>query len=153
MKVVFLDFNGIVDTYEDLDEINVDNLNRLIELCDLTGSRVVYSSSNRNSKFGRELVLKMMEMGLDIIGFTPKLEGKSNRELEIQTYLEEHPEIENYCILDDDYEMPSMEDRLVKLPVQSPGSMGFTEEYFNKAIKVLGIREDKKMGGMKNESI
>ena len=50
MKVIFLDFNGIVDTYEDLDVINMDNLNRLKKLCNETGSSIVYTSSNRFSK-------------------------------------------------------------------------------------------------------
>jgi nucleoside-diphosphate-sugar epimerase len=148
MKVIFLDFNGIVDTYEEMDEINLDNLNRLIELCRLTDSKVVYSSSNRLSRFGRELVLKMIEQGLDIIGVTPKLDG--NREEEIQTYLREHNEIINYCILDDDFDMPSMDEHLVKLPLQGPGSLGFTEEYFYKALKVLGLSEKKDLGGMSN---
>lgn len=29
MKVIFLDFNGVLDTYERMDEINFDNLERL----------------------------------------------------------------------------------------------------------------------------
>ena len=148
MKVIFLDFNGIVDTYEEMDEINIDNLNRLIELCRLTDSKVIYSSSNRMSRFGRELVIRMSEEGLDIIDVLPKIDG--NREEEIQSYLREHEEISNYCILDDDFDMPSMEDKLVKLPLQGPGSLGFTEEYFYKALRVLGLSEKKNMGGMSN---
>lgn len=151
MKVIFLDFNGIVDTYKEMDEINFDNLNRLIELCRLTDSKVVYSSSNRMSRFGKELVLTMIENGLDIIDVIPKLDG--NREAEIQAYLREHSDISNYCILDDDFDMPSMEGHLVKLPLQGPGSLGFTEEYFYKALKVLGLSEKKDLGGMSNGKI
>ena len=106
MKVIFLDFNGIVDTYEDMDEINLGNLDRLKKLCELCNASVVYSSSNRYSRFGKELVSKMMELGLDIVGVTPKL---GSREEEIRAYLEEHPEIDNYCVLDDDYDMDDSE--------------------------------------------
>ena len=139
MKVIFLDFNGIVDTYEDMDEINLDNLERLKKLCTLCNANVVYSSSNRYSRFGRELISKMMELGLNIIGVTPKL---NSREEEIRKYLEEHPEIDNYVILDDDYDM-DFGNRMIKLPMQGPGSLGFTEEYYDKAVNVLGIVKDK----------
>ena len=139
MKVIFLDFNGIVDTYEDMDEINLDNLERLKKLCTLCNASVVYSSSNRYSRFGRELISKMMELGLNIIGVTPKL---NSREEEIRKYLEEHPEIDNYVILDDDYDM-DFGNRMIKLPMQGPGSLGFTEEYYDKAVNVLGIVKDK----------
>ena len=35
MKVVFLDFNGILDTYENFDVIDPDNLNRLKRKLDI----------------------------------------------------------------------------------------------------------------------
>ena len=86
MKVVFLDFNGIVDTYEDIIQITQKRLKKLL--------------------------------------------------------LEEHPEIDNYVILDDDYDM-DFGNRMIKLPMQGPGSLGFTEEYYDEAVKVLGIVKDK----------
>lgn len=140
MKVIFLDFNGIVDTYAEMDEINLGNLERLKKLCELCNASVVYSSSNRYSAFGKELISKMMELGLNIIGVTPKL---NSREEEISKYLEEHPEVDNYCVLDDDYDMKVFGNRMIKLPMQAPGSMGFTEEYYDIAIDVLGVVKDK----------
>ena len=145
MKVIFLDFNGIVDTYEDLDVINIDNLNRLKKLCNETGSSIVYTSSNRFSKFGRGLMGDMISNGLDIIDITPKMENI--REEEIKMYLSCNPEIENYCILDDDFDMPSMKEHLVKLPVQGPGSLGFTEEYYEQALRILGKKKELGTGG------
>ena len=54
-------------------------------------------------------------------------------------YLNSHPEVSNYCILDDDYDMERLKDHLVKLPMQmSDGQMGFTQEYLDKAIGILG---------------
>ena len=44
MKVIFLDFNGVLDTYDNMDEINPDNLNRLKHIVDETNSKIVISS-------------------------------------------------------------------------------------------------------------
>lgn len=142
MKVIFLDFNGILDTWENMDEINEDNLNRLKRLVNETGANVVYSSSNRYSRFGKEIMLNLISNGINIIGVTPKL---GERELEIKSYLETHEEIDNYCILDDDYDMNSMKEHMVKLPLQSEGSLGFTEEYYNEALNILGIKKIRSM--------
>ena len=38
MNVIFLDFNGVLDTYENIDEINIDNLKRLKNIVDETES-------------------------------------------------------------------------------------------------------------------
>ena len=46
MKVVFLDFNGVLDTYENMDVVDPDNLNRLKKIIDETGSKVVLTTSN-----------------------------------------------------------------------------------------------------------
>lgn len=144
MKIIFLDFNGILDTWENMDEINENNFNRLKKLIEETGANVVYSSSNRYSRFGKQIMLDLISRGINVIGVTPKL---GERELEIKSYLEAHPDIENYCILDDDYDMESMKDHLVKLPLQSEGSLGFTEEYYNQALNILGMKKDKEYVG------
>ena len=149
MKVIFLDFNGILDTYENLDVIDEGNINRVKKLCDMTGSSVVFSSSGRFSVFGRGIMQQIIDYGIDIIGVTPKINNR--REEEIKAYLEEHPEIDNYCILDDDFDMPSMKEHLVKLPEQTKGSLGFTENYYQQALAILGLNkvigeESKKYG-------
>jgi hypothetical protein len=87
----------------------------------------------------------MISRGLDIIDVTPKIDNK--REEEIKMYLSCNTEIDNYCILDDDFDMPSMEGHLVKLPVQAPGSLGFTEEYYEQALGILGINKEFANGG------
>ena len=70
-----------------------------------------------------------------IIGITPKC---NSRVYEIMTYLREHPEIENYCILDDDYDMEELKDNLVKLPPQiEEGQKGLEDIHVDKAIKIL----------------
>ena len=47
-------------------------------------------------------------------------------------------EIENFCILDDDYYMESFKDNLVKLPCQIEiGQKGLDDYYMNLAIQIL----------------
>ena len=45
MNVIFLDFNGVLDTYENMDEINEGNLQRLKHIVDETNAKIVISSS------------------------------------------------------------------------------------------------------------
>lgn len=144
MNVVFLDFNGVLDTNENMDVIDNDNLSRLKTLVDMFDAKVVISSSlknpfyynGRHSRMFQSILNALLEAGIDVIGITPLA---SSREEEIKIYLDSHPEIENYCILDDDYEMESLKEHLVKLPSQmETGQNGFTQEYLDEAINVLG---------------
>lgn len=144
MNVIFLDFNGVLDTNLNMDVIDQGNLNRLKKLVDMFDAKVVISSSLKNpfyyngkhSRLFQGILAALLESGIDVIGITPK--GNS-REEEILMYLNSHPEISNYCILDDDYDMEKLKEHLVKLPMQmSEGQMGFTQEYLDKAIGILG---------------
>ena len=144
MNVIFLDFNGILDTNDNMDVIDEGNLNRLKVLVDMFNAKVVISSSLKNSyyytgrysKLLQSIIDILLEAGIDVIGITPKCES---REEEIIMYLNNHPEISNYCILDDDYDMDELKEHLVKLPMQmEEGQMGFTQEYLDKAIGILG---------------
>ena len=144
MNVIFLDFNGILDTNDNMDVIDEGNLNRLKVLVDMFNAKVVISSSLKNSyyytgrysKLLQSIIDRLLEAGIDVIGITPKCES---REEEIIMYLNNHPEISNYCILDDDYDMDELKEHLVKLPMQmEEGQMGFTQEYLDKAIGILG---------------
>lgn len=143
MNVIFLDFNGVLDTRENMDEINKENLQRLKHIVEETNAKIVISSSLKNSyyytgHFSQHLqdIMKEIEsVGIEIIGITPKAK---NREEEIKLYLNEHPEVDNYCILDDDYEMEELNENLVKLPSQiEEGQKGLEEVYMYKAIDIL----------------
>jgi len=142
MNIIFLDFNGVLDTYENIDEINIDNLKRLKYIVDETESKVVISSSLKNSYyytghysvFLQKIVNEIENIGIEVIDITPKA---NTREEEIKLYLNLHPEVSNYCILDDDYEMESLKDNHVKLPLQGKGSEGLNDIHMNKAIKIL----------------
>ena len=143
MKVIFLDFNGVLDTNEEMDVINIDNLYRLKRIVDETGSVVVISSSLKDyyyytgkySKMLEYLISTLESVGIDVIGLTPKLR---TREEEINSYLMNHLDIDGYVILDDDYEMESLSDHLVKLDNQIiPGQVGLEDKHVDKAISIL----------------
>lgn len=143
MKIIFLDFNGVLDTYENMDKIDPDNLKRLKHIIDETNSKVVISSSLKKSYFYTghlskrlENIIKILEnTGIEVIDITP---NSDTRENEIKLYLEQHPEIENYCIIDDDYEMEQLKNHLIKLPSQMQvGQTGLDDYHMNMAIKIL----------------
>jgi len=143
LKVIFLDFNGVLDTHENMDVINEDNLLRLKNIVCQTDSSVVISSSLKSSFYrtGKlspkliELINELETNNIKVIGFTP---NKKTREEEIMSYLNRHKEITNYCILDDDYEMESLKHNLVKLPSQmNENQVGLDDESMNLAIKIL----------------
>ena len=119
MKVIFLDFNGVLDTYDNMDEINPTNLQRLKTIVDETGAQIVISSSLKNSYYYtgtlsrklKDIIRQLEEVGIEVIDITPHAK---TREEEIKMYLDMHPEIGNFCIIDDDYEMESLKENLVK---------------------------------------
>ena len=101
MKVIFLDFDGVINNYNNFDNaIDYKCLSILKKIIVLTGAKVVITSSNK------EYLKPLLENGIDIYDMTPLVE--ENREKEILAYLEQHKEIEEYLILDDDYCMSSL---------------------------------------------
>ena len=142
MKVIFLDFNGVLDTYENMCEVDAENLNILKEVIDETGAKVVISSSIKNTYFYAGHHNKVMEYLIDVLtknnieiyGLTPWLK---NREKEIQNYLKNNPDISEYCIIDDDFYFESMKEHMVKLKHQLLGGNGLKEIDKSQIIKIL----------------
>ena len=155
MKIIFLDFNGILDTNENMNIINNDNLSRLKRIVESTGAKVVISSSIKTGYvlYGRmnillkELINRLFDEDIEVVGYTKVL---GNREEEIIEYLGSHPEIDDYVILDDDYEMPKLNEHLVKLPMQgSEGQQGLRDSDVEKAMNILGISKECKLPTLK----
>ena len=132
MKVIFLDFNGVLDTAEKMDIIDMDNLMILGELVDRMDAKIVISSSIKNAyyyagkynKVMNYLLETLINYGIEIYGITP---WREMRETEIQEYLLEHKEIEDYLIIDDDYFFESMKEHMVKLKPQELGGNGLKD--------------------------
>ena len=144
MKVVFLDFNGVLDTYDNFDVIDLKNLYILVDAIKLTDSKVVITSSNKDSfyrtgkhnKIMQNLINELHSHNVEVLGYTKKL---NTREEEIMEYLYYHPEITHYCILDDDYFFESMADHQIKLTSQMDGGNGLQETTINEIVRKLNI--------------
>ena len=153
MKVVFLDYNYVLDTSVNIDEVDYLNLQRLKRIIKETGEKIVLTSSIKNSYcitgncitgiYNRQFLKlkdRLISEGLEILDITKHLE---TRKLEVLDYLKTHNNIKNYCIIDDDYKMDSLKDHLVKLPNQmEEGQMGLDDYHTDMAIKILK-RNDK----------
>ena len=79
--------------------------------------------------------------GIDVIDITPLADTREN---EIRMYLETHPDIDSFCILDDDYYMESFKDNLIKLVYQNDKGNGLTDQDVLKAINILNGYQKKK---------
>lgn len=148
MNVVFLDFNGVLDTHQEMDTIDKENLEILKEIVQTMKAKIVISSSIKNTYYFaghhnrvmKYLINTLREAGLEVYGFTPK--GNS-REEEITSYLNRHQEITDYCILEDDDELLSLQPHVMKLPSQMRGGNGLKEKR-NEIMKILKKGGEKK---------
>ena len=92
------------------------------QLIAMTGAKVVISSSWRHGQTVEGMRLLLAHHGLDaesVIGMTPTTvllpDGKiAERGHEIQAWLDAHPDVESFVILDDDRDMAHLSDRHVK---------------------------------------
>lgn len=111
MDVIFLDFDGVLNSRcfraarsGMIDEKHMTFLYRIVEA---TGARVVLSTSWRihwdaspenRSETGREIDQLFEKYGIEIIG---KIPDGLDRAQEIRHWLDDHPDVERYVILDD----------------------------------------------------
>ncbi len=149
MKVIFLDLDGVVNDADPhgllIKEEYVEELKKLIAA---TNAKVVVTSRQRDNaliKNSSDLegsycynhyIKPLLEMGVEVYGYTPRIKcekEEKERELEIEKYLEAHPEIEEYVIIEDDYVMERLYDHQVFIEY----SDGFTSEYLEPAIRIL----------------
>jgi len=116
MNVVFLDYDGVVNTAmwtpdgkrcrfnfpRDGSVNNFQAVQWLSEFCQNYGYDIVVSSTWRAAENYQECLRNGgLRDGINILGHTPLLHG-SNRGAEIKKWIDEHPGVENYAILDDD---------------------------------------------------
>lgn len=135
MKVNFLDVDGVLSYSKyrnsETDDIDIDKVKLLKQICDKTGSKVVISSSWRGSqtytpRIYYTLIDVLTNNGIEVLGDTPfidaefegdmpeiiaettledlpnlKMKHGTGRAAEIQKWIKEH-EVENFVILDDE---------------------------------------------------
>ena len=165
MKVIFLDKDGVLNsknylmkekqirntfskilrTEEDkiryeMFSVNPKCLHCLKEIILETDTSVVLTNADRFNVYYQQL-LDMCN--IPVYGVTPYLGNKRN--LEIDTYLNEHPEITDYIIIDDEEIIFSSEHRhhFMKTDSYLEGN-GLKEENVEKAISILNGRQRKK---------
>src|SRR5689334_1623970 len=111
MKIIFLDFDGVIihtmQLMTDVDmkfgsksEIDNKAIMRLNQIVAATGAKVVITSSMRKIHSLDELRSRMLACGFrgEVIDMTPDL--GSLRGIEIQSWLDAHEQVTNFVIID-----------------------------------------------------
>ena len=150
MKVLFLDFDGVLNT-EDYREvhgssnagIDKSKLPLLKKLVDSTNVKIVLSTSLRMywdknpdkcDYYGKIINDVLAEYGLEVYDKTPLLEN-SKREDEILQWIVDNPCVKNYVAIDDGY--LSAKFLLGHFVQTSDTDGGLQEEHVNKAVEIL----------------
>jgi hypothetical protein len=147
MKILFLDIDGVLNSpktwalYGDSSPLakdqkfNLDpNALRFIQLLHAQGVEIVISSTWR--------LHENLGDFKDVLGFPVK--GKTGREVsvgsvrgkEIDLWLKDHPEVEQYCIVDDDSDM--LEEQMPYF-VKTNYKDGLQFEHMEKICKIFGM--------------
>lgn len=155
MKVVFLDIDGVLVTARNLKQrhgrdkvAEVACVYALNYLTMRAKAELVISSSWRFcGQNEMQRILDFWGVHARIVGMTPDLTRKDGelyvavpRGLEIQQYLDEHPEVERFVILDDECNMAHLEPFMVKTRFDC----GLTEHDAMKAVEILAAEGEKK---------
>ncbi len=125
MKVIFLDFDGVLNTDKYVAAcgrvgmiIDPEKMELLKEIVERTGAKIVLSTSWREhwsehelecDETGDEIKRIFAFHGMRIYGKTPEISFR--REKEIEKWLDDHPSTENFVVLDD-------------LPLDTSGRLG-----------------------------
>lgn len=121
MNVIFLDFDGVLNTYHYKNDMDIERRIKILsEICKETDSKIVVSTSHKECidevtlqtsvEWIRNILNLFKKYGIDCIGRTPTVAKELRpgvftpiwKEDEILEYLHNHPEIEHYCVIDDD---------------------------------------------------
>lgn len=114
-------------------DIDFDKVFMIRDICNLTGAKVVVSSSWRKLSKYPLIEEKLVSLGIHIVGITPDIDG--NRGDEIRKYLE-YNKVDDFVILDDDIfrDFNEFENYLVKTSFYEEG---LNEEISRDVVRVL----------------
>lgn len=155
MNIVFLDFDGVINTpiweYDENGKLdccfhypfdkdctanNFQAICWLNEYCKITNSDIVVSSTWRMGglKLMQDCLYRSgLNENIKVLGITEILHNKYGRGEEIYSYLINHPEIQKITIIDDDADMGNLEKYLVKCNC----NVGFLVDEFCKAREMF----------------
>lgn len=145
MNVIFFDIDGVLNHTKAKSLIDWDIVQRLKQLAQDFNAKLVMSSSWKDvlinpvlyNEPDKAFVYNLIEeLGDLFIGHTPDVDDDC-REIEVQQWLDEHPEVDNFVILDDlDFGFPdTFEDNFVK--TTGFGREGFSVENETTARTIL----------------
>ncbi len=152
MKILFLDFDGVLNTSEYRSThgssgagIDRTKLPLLKKLVDSTGAKIVLITSLREywdknpakcDFYGEVINSVFAEYGLEIYDKTP-VSDSGKREDEILEWIVNNPEIKNYVVIDDGFLTAKF---LVGHIVQPSDRDGLEEKHIEKASGILNKR-------------
>lgn len=154
VKVLFLDIDGVLATFswmrsigalwdcdpiEQLDPVLGARLERVLQR---TGAVIVVSSSWRCDDNSPpdviESILRLRGVpSAVVVGATPDPWAGSCTGYEIQRWLDGHPEVTRFAIVDDENTMLHLAPRLVKTTLEH----GLLDEHVERLVELLGERE------------
>lgn len=136
MKILFLDIDGVVNCkhtkqhyqgFIGIDPVKAALVKHIVEA---TGCEIVLSSTWRIKPADRNEVRRRVGEFYDV---TPDT-GAIIRGTEIQQWLDTHPEVTQYAILDDDEDMLPEQDAYF---IRTSWDIGLTEELAEQVIAIL----------------
>ena len=142
MKCIFLDFDGVINNWYQIDGVSIENAMILKKITDISGAKIIATTSNKyslqrfdkvdyyKSIFFNNYVKFLNELGIQIHDLTPFVDA--NRTLEIKKYIQEH-QIEQYVILDDDLIGEEFQEHQVFLDLYR----GLQEEHIIPTLNIL----------------
>ena len=155
-RIVFLDYDGVVNTpmwnaegtvcsYGFAKEGKVNNFQAvqwLSEACQKFGYDIVVTSTWRLWDNYKECLIDGgLRKGIEVLGRTPRFSGLP-RGAEIKAYLEEHPEIQYYVIVDDEADM--LPEQIGHF-IMTNGDTGFNLSEFKRFEEIF--KKDNERGG------
>ena len=139
MKVIFLDIDGVLNNFGLISRYGFDYIDEgcvllLAQVVKSTRAEIVLSSSWRREEYDLSLAKAALERAdLEIKDCTPWLNGRA-RVYEIKQWLEEHPGVTKFVILDDDEDAGFEVDGFF----QTDPEVGFTSEIAENVVLYLG---------------
>ena len=154
MKVIFLDKDGVLNSDEYFDKIegldikgiendvDIEKVKLLKEAVDATGAKVVVTASARYTTNGQLLIQLLREYQISV-DLTPLINKR--RGIEIKQWLSEHPETEDFVILDDEI-FDSFDEELMKklIKISNGNGINYGEGLQRKDVEQIIQRLGKK---------
>lgn len=151
IPVIFLDIDGVMNNekfcrgnvnarMDDHTCFDPKSVAALAEILAKSGARLVLSSMWRyyNTLAQMEVFLELCGLKVEFLDRTPLSARDSRRGHEIAEWLEEHPEVKTYVILDDDVDISECE-AVANQWIKTSWFVGLQKEHVPQALKLLGV--------------